>query len=128
LAARSLINKRLREVARAWPALARRLGDGFVERFGDFARANPPPAGGGPLEDGRAFAKTLPAHELDDASRLELLWANLYHSRVGARVAWLPDEGRLVLGARLPWLGARVASLRLRRAIRAAHGASPRAE
>src|SRR5215211_4919183 len=38
VAARSLVNKRLRESARAWPALGRCLGGRYAERFRAYAR------------------------------------------------------------------------------------------
>jgi hypothetical protein len=114
LAARSLINKRIRETALVWPALARCLGESYSERFALYAAKNPPPPRGGPLADGRAFAATLPAGELDDESRMELMLADLYRRRLPVRVRWLPGSGRLLLGVRLPWLGMRVVGLRLR--------------
>jgi hypothetical protein len=114
LAARSLVNKRLREVGRAWPALARCLGDGFMDRFRRFAEVHPPPAEGGPLVDGWAFARTVPETELDDEARLELFFVERYRSRLPVKVRWLSQGGRLVLGVRLPWLGVQVVTVRLR--------------
>jgi hypothetical protein len=114
LAARSLVNKRLREVARAWPALAQCLGESFRERFTTFAERNPPPAEGGPVADGRAFVVTVPASELDDDARLEWMQVDLQCRRLPVRMRWLPGAGRLVLGVRLPWLGVRVVAVRLR--------------
>jgi hypothetical protein len=115
LAARSLINKRLREVARAWPALVGCLSESFTSRFALYAERNPPPAEGGPLADGRAFVATMPAAELDDDARMELLLVDLHQRRLPMRTCWLPRAGRLVLAVRLPWLGVRMLSLRLRR-------------
>jgi hypothetical protein len=114
LAARSLINKRLREVALAWPALARCLGETYRPRFTAFAEKHPPTAEGGPLADGQAFAATLPAGELDDEARLELMRVDLYRRWLPVRVRWLPRARRLVLGVRLPWLGVHLVSARLR--------------
>jgi hypothetical protein len=115
LAAGSLLNKRLREVERAWPALARCLGEHWNARFTAFARTTPPPPAGGPLADGLAFARTLPAGDLGDEARTERFFVELQRAWLPVRVAWLPQAGRLVLGARLPWLGARMLALRLRR-------------
>jgi hypothetical protein len=113
LAARSLVNKRLREVARAWPALAKCLGENFRKRFTTFAESNPPPADGGPLVDGRAFVATLLASELDDDARLELIRVDLHCRWLPLRIGWLPGARRLVMGVRLPWLGVQVVSVRL---------------
>jgi hypothetical protein len=113
LTARSLINKRLRDVASVWPALVRCLGESFRERFATFAERNPPPAAGGPLADGRAFAATLPASELDDDARLELMLVDLRRRRLPVRMRWLPGARRLVAGVRLPWVGVRVVSMRV---------------
>ncbi len=113
LAARSLVNKRLREVALAWPALARCLGQSYRERFGAFARGHPPPAQGGPLADGRAFAATLASSELDDDARLELMLVDLHRGRLPVRTRWLPRARRLILGVRLPWRGVRVVSVQI---------------
>ncbi len=104
LAASSLASKRRQEAARAWPALARCLGERFRERFDDFAAQTPLPAQGGPLADGRAFVQTLAAGEWTDDVRLEVLAVDL---RRGARlrIAWLRQARRLMIGGRLPWLG-----------------------
>jgi hypothetical protein len=118
LAAGSLLNKRLREVERAWPALARCLGAHWSARFTAFARTTPPPAAGGPLADGLAFARTLPAGDLDDEARTERFFVELHRARLAVRAAWLPQAGRLLLGVRLPWLGARLLALRLLRVRR----------
>src|SRR5262245_31430986 len=57
----SLVLKRLQAVQRAWPALARALGDDFDHLFPDYATATPAPRDGGPLADGDAFAGRLKA-------------------------------------------------------------------
>jgi hypothetical protein len=115
LASQSLVNKRLREVERAWPALARCLGEHWSARFTAFAQTTPPPPEGGPLGDGLAFARTLPSCDLDDEARTERFFVELHRTRLPLRAAWLPQAGRLLLGVRLPWLGARVLAPRLRR-------------
>ncbi len=91
------------------------MGKRFRSRFTTFAESNPPPSDGGPLEDGRVFAATLPASELDDDTRLVLLRADLHRRSLPVRLRWLPRTGRLVMGMRLPWLGVRVVSVRLRK-------------
>ena len=115
-AARSLIGKRRRAAARAWPNLAAGLGDRFLERFGVFAAETGLPSWGGPLADGFAFAHWLKARrELPEAARLELLGVELrYCAQVDGfvprrgpsfRVALLGRPRRCVLALRWPGLG-----------------------
>jgi hypothetical protein len=106
-AARSLINKRLREVALAWPALAGCLAERFVERFRAYAETVPPPEGG-PVADGERFARSLPPAERGDEVELMLLRLALGRRVVAVAVARLPASGRRVVGVRLPGLGVRV--------------------
>jgi hypothetical protein len=114
----SLIRKRAREAARAFPGLARTLGDAFAERFAAFARNVPPPSRGGPLADARAFARSLAAAgELPDAGRLEALGVDLRFATVagslvprrGPAIGWttLPERRRLVVAIRCWGLGER---------------------
>src|SRR5262245_61180971 len=66
-ASEALARKRSRAVARAWPALARALGEAFDEKFCAFADHTPLPSVGGALADGRAFVAHLAARgELPD--------------------------------------------------------------
>jgi hypothetical protein len=74
-AGQSLRRKRARTVAQTWPGLAASLDDAFAPRFDEYARALPPPAWGGGLTDGLAFARGLPAADVDDQIRIELLFA-----------------------------------------------------
>lgn len=117
-AAAALAHKRARSAARAWPALAHALGEGFEERFAEFVKRVPRPREGGPLADGRAFVADLAARgELPDEGRLEALGVDLHFRRTSAglkprrgpavKVAWLRRSRKLALGIRLPWLGAR---------------------
>jgi hypothetical protein len=112
----SLLGKRRRAAARAWPNLAAGLGDRFLERFGVFAAETALPSWGGPLADGFAFARWLKARrELPEAARLELLGVELrYRARVDGlvprrgpifRVALLRRPARCVLALRWPGLG-----------------------
>jgi hypothetical protein len=108
-------------VERVWPALARCLGERFAERFTAFAAATPLPAEGGPLADGRAFARTVTPAEMTDEARLEVLGVDLrFRSNlrgllprrgVVLRAARLRQARRVVIGTRLPILGVRVFSL-----------------
>jgi hypothetical protein len=113
----SLAAKRSRAAARAWPGLAGALGDRFAARFAAFAVAVPQPRHGGPLADGRAFARWLAeAGTLPDAVRPQLLAVDLRYAgspdglrpRRGPclKVALLRRPCRLVVGVQLPWLGA----------------------
>jgi len=58
VAARGLLLKRRRSVARAWPGLALALGQGFGPLFAAYAKKHDLPAGGA-LVDGRLFAREL---------------------------------------------------------------------
>jgi hypothetical protein len=106
-AARSLVNKRLREVAQGWPALVECLGDRFAERFRAYGEQGPPPEGG-PAADGERFARSLPPAERSDELELLLLRLALGRRLVGLARARLPRSGRRVVGVRLPGLGVRV--------------------
>ncbi len=125
-AAAALASKRCHEVAQAWPALARALGDGYPERFAAFARRMPLPAMGGPLADGHAFARELRRERrLPDEARLALLAvelrytrtrAGLEHRRGGAVVVdILPETGVLILALRWRGFGERWIRVPIRR-------------
>jgi hypothetical protein len=116
--AASLAAKRRRSVARAWPALSEALGDRFDERFQSFAAISPLPSAGGPLADGRAFARWLAAAgELPDAGRLQALHVDLHFAQTAhglrlrrgpaLKAALLSNPRRLLIALRLPWLGER---------------------
>ena len=113
----ALARKRARAVATTWPALARTLGDGFTARFLAYT-AGRPPAAGGALADGLAFARALGAHgRLPGDVRVERLLAQARLSncpiRLAATMAGSPC--RLVLTVRAPLLGERWATLPFRR-------------
>lgn len=125
-AAASLLRKRMRSVARAWPGLARALGSRFAELFSAYAARTPLPRAGGPLADGRAFARWLCArHELPDVGRLQALAVDLRYSLTGhglvprrwpcLRIVWLREARRLILAFGLPWLGEYLLTLPLGR-------------
>jgi len=99
--AAALARKRAREVARAWPALAAELGDDFTARFLADAARRPPPARGGALADGLAFAGALArTRRLSGDARVEALLAAAH---LAATVAGPPR--RLVVIVRAPGLG-----------------------
>ena len=113
-AAAALAFKRARGVAQAWPSLRAMLGDNFRTHFADYAATSAVPQQGGPLADGRRFARYL-AHRmpLGDAARMQavaldathrLTTAGLVPRRLPAlRLAWLPRSRALLVafGGRL---------------------------
>ena len=62
-AGQALLQKRMRAVAKAWPALSIVPGVNFAEAFARYARHHPLPARGA-TEDGLAFARDLAARKL----------------------------------------------------------------
>jgi hypothetical protein len=115
-AAAALAKKRARTTARAWPGLARALGRDFGRLFANYAGAAPLPRDGGPLADGRGFARWLAARgELPEAGRLQAMAVDLRYAgnREGlvrrrgptCRAAWLHRSRRVVLAVWLPWMG-----------------------
>jgi hypothetical protein len=118
--AAALARKRAREVARAWPALAAELGDDFTARFLADAARRPPPAKGGALADGLAFAGALArTRRLSGNARVEvMLAAARLSTRLAATVAGPPR--RLVVTVRpRPWRTLAVGPPRLGTALRA---------
>jgi hypothetical protein len=126
LAAAALARKRARAAARAWPGLARALGERFGGLFAAYAGAAPLPREGGPLADGRAFARWLAARdELPEAGRLQALLVDLRYAAgldglvprrwPSCRIAWLRRSRRLLVAVCLPWLGVRRLSIPLGR-------------
>jgi hypothetical protein len=112
----ALARKRAREVARAWPGLAAELGPDFTQLFLGGAARRPPPARGGALADGLAFADALAWQgRLPPTARVERLLARARLStrrvRLAATVAGLPR--RLVVTVRAPLLGERWLSVPL---------------
>jgi hypothetical protein len=110
-AAESLASKRRQAVARAWPSLARALGERFRERFDAFARTTSLPSRGGPLADGRAFIETL-AHEepLPDAVHRQVLAVDLRFRR--RREGLVPRGGFSMVHGVLPETRRRVLGFR----------------
>ena len=124
LAADMLLRKRARAVAHSWPRLARALGPRFDDCFIDYARRMTLPEGG-PLVDGRAFARALEqAGEFPDAARAETLAFDarykLKESGITARRKFafgatrLKSSARLILVIRLPIIGERWLNLPLK--------------
>jgi hypothetical protein len=112
----ALGRKRARQVARAWPVLAAELGEAFTGEFLADAAGRPPPARGGALADGLAFADALAGRgRLPGNARVERLLAAAHLSASPARLAatLAGPPRRLVLILRLPGLGDRCLSLPL---------------
>lgn len=121
----ALRRKRAHAVARAWPALALRLGETFDARFDAFTRgagADAPPSGD-PLRDGLAFARWIAAggEPVGDNVRVEMLLARaaLRHRGPWVRTAWLQwPYRRLLVVVRLPRAGVQGRSFAFGRARR----------
>lgn len=124
--AAALTRKRVRAAARAWPGVARALGRRFGELFAAYAEATTLPRQGGPLADGRAFARWLAArNELPESGRLQELAVDLRYTgnpdglvprrTPACRAAWLRRSRRLIMAVWLPWLGERWVSIPLGR-------------
>ena len=114
--AAALARKRAREVARAWPGLAAELGADFTGRFLADAARRPPPARGGAVADGLAFADALAREgSLPGSARVERMAARAQLStrpvRLAATLAGPPR--RLVVVVRAPGVGERWLSLPL---------------
>jgi hypothetical protein len=114
--AAALQEKRARELARAWPRLARALGDAWASAIASHMCELPAPPLSGPLGDGRALARSLAARgRLPWEGRLELLanevrwrWGpdgNRSPRRFGAGAATQRHPPRLCLALRAPGLG-----------------------
>src|SRR5262249_26347924 len=112
----ALQRKRARAAARAWPVLARSLGAEFDSLFTEFAAETPLPRTGGPLADGRAFARYLAARDqVPDEGKLEALAVDLHHvstpdglrPRRGSALKAARTGGghRLAYAIRLPGIG-----------------------
>jgi hypothetical protein len=124
IAARALLAKRRRSVAKAWPLLTESLGERFGADFAKYARSQPLPRDLGPLADGRAFATWLVEHsQLPEEAGVEVRAADLRYRRGPdglqrrrwpcLRLALLRRPRRVWLGLWLPWLGSRWWTFRL---------------
>jgi hypothetical protein len=114
----ALLAKRAGGVANSWPMMAHALGEGFHARFARYAQENQLPRQGGPLADGRLFARALVcAREFPEEARLEML---AFDARYAARedgfvlrrgfcikAAMLERPLRLVLVIFSSWTGER---------------------
>lgn len=125
-AAAALARKRARSTMRAWPGLTLALGNRFGALFSAYAKATLLPREGGPMADGRAFARWLSARgELPEAGRAQAFAVDLrclatpeglVQRRCPAlRVSLLSKPRRLVMAIWVPGLGAYWGSVPLAR-------------
>ena len=123
--AEALLRKRSHAVARAWPELARSLGSSFDERFAMYARSRPITDDGGPLADGRAFARVLGRENLlseevvVEALAFDLRYQAHSDRLIARRGIWLgaarlDKMSRFVIAIRVPVLGERWISIPLK--------------
>jgi hypothetical protein len=104
LAARTLINKRMRAVKKAWPGLAQGLGTEFENLFADYARERSASEQGA-AADAEAFARHLrQTGRLEDEAFVELL-ARRARRGFPIQIGRLPESGRRVVVVRVPWRG-----------------------
>lgn len=124
LARAGIVRKRSRQVAKAFPALARDLGPDYEDAFAAFAGANPPHSGGS-LSDGLAFGIIVARERgLSDDAKLERMVAIAGVTTRGGRLTRrrMPHIGAtvtrsspgIVIVASGPGVGTRVLSLRPR--------------
>jgi hypothetical protein len=97
--ARTLVDKRRRQVERAWPLLASALGPDFRPRFEAWARQHPMEVEPSALADGRRFAASLEAAGALPATLSPLLQDFDMHWRLTEAGELVPRRG-LVLSLR----------------------------
>jgi len=120
LASAGITHKRMRQVARAFPALTSDLGPDYRERFAAFAETNPP-MDGGAIADGLAFGRAVASKRpLGKAATIERMIirssVTFRHGELRPRrtpyVAFtcLTRPVTLILVVRVPRVGTRVFS------------------
>jgi hypothetical protein len=123
-AAASLQLKRAKAVCRVWRALSASLGDEFDALFSAYADRNPLPSDGGPIADGRGFARFLARQGLlPEAARLEAFLVDLHYSTtarglvprrgIAVKVGLGRKPVRVFVGCHVPFLGVRWIALPL---------------
>ena len=116
--ASSLANKRRHAVKATCPKLAAQLGERFHSLFSEFAKSNGIPAFGGPVADGRAFARYVATIEpLSVEAKLEALAIDLkfeaYAQGLFPRqgffigIVKLDPPKHYAIAVRIPWIGER---------------------
>jgi hypothetical protein len=115
----ALVEKRKWAITKAWPLLVQSLGESFDELFAMFVAKVPWSIKGGPLADGREFARILKrTAQLPDAGKIQALAFDLHYTLKDGRfvdrtgplmaVSLLKRPRRIVIGVRLPWLNIRL--------------------
>lgn len=111
LAARTLVNKRIQGIARAWPRLTAAMHGTFKAQLEEYFKSHPSPPPSGAAEDGRGFIGFLRSRgRLPDEGAIELIHRRL--SRWPVAVAPLRKAGRIQISFRVPGL-ARVWNVRV---------------
>ncbi|MCP3101677.1 hypothetical protein LZ198_22625 [Myxococcus sp. K15C18031901] len=95
-AARALLDKRRRLVAKTWPSLVTGLGATFATRFDAWARLHPMTVEPRPLVDGRAFVESLRAEGP--------LPPDVARARLAFDIRWRPAQEGEVRARRGPML------------------------
>jgi hypothetical protein len=96
LARAGIVRKRARQVARAFPALARDLGPGYQDAFNAFADASPP-QNGGALADGLALGNLVARERgLSDEAKVERM----------ITIAGMTTRSGRMQRRRVPYIGA----------------------
>lgn len=114
LAGDALARKRARSAAKAWPRVAKELGDRFAEVFAAYASERPWPPAGGPSADGWLLAHWLERQGmLGDEGTIELAACRL-RARWNRRTQAL-DVGRwfVSISVRLPHTQETVVAMRV---------------
>lgn len=114
----SLLRKRRRGVARAWPRLVRSLGRDYAPLFTEYAAAVPPASEGYYATDGARFAAWLEGSgRLSDEGRIELALWRIDSRRLDIALVRVSSPRGILLAGRIgPWRVARL--LRLPRSQR----------
>ena len=113
--------KRVRTMARAWPELAKLLGNRLNERATQLLAGIELPPGDHAVEDGLMLARHL--EPIPDSIRLRMLDVKLRYrwqrghlvrrSRPAVACIYLPQSGRLICAVRVPGLRLRSISIRI---------------
>jgi hypothetical protein len=102
LAAKMLLEKRARAVARTWPKLADSLGPRYGEEFFTYSVTHPLPRSSNAMNDGLRFVQFLyHSRRLPDEAHLE--WLEYYARNHFIGITCLPVQKRIVLCFRFPW-------------------------
>jgi len=97
LAAKMLLHKRSRTVARCWPRLAAALESQYADLFSQYAKQQTKPASGGGISDGLLFLRFLKWQKnLPDEGKLE--WLSYRSRRTYFGFTWLTQPPGIAVG------------------------------